>query len=169
MRCGQPGCTGTIVDGYCDVCGMAAASSPAAGAPAQGTTGGAAAPSGRGAAPSSGVNAPSARVSTVTNRLGQVPLGSARSVAGSRPTRRLGPRSGASRLGAGLTEIPAVPILDPRQALMDPPVVAEDKRFCSVCQSPVGRARDGSPGRTKGFCPKCRTPFDFDPKLTPGT
>ena len=24
------------------------------------------------------------------------------------------------------------------------------------------------PGRSKGFCPKCRTPFDFDPKLAPG-
>ncbi len=22
MKCRQPGCTGTIVDGYCDVCGM---------------------------------------------------------------------------------------------------------------------------------------------------
>src|SRR6478735_4253928 len=28
MNCTQPGCTGTIVDGYCDVCGMAAGSSP---------------------------------------------------------------------------------------------------------------------------------------------
>ena len=164
MRCTQPGCNGTIADGYCDVCGMAAASAPAAtatgaaastGAPASGATGGS--------------GAPSARVSSVTNRLGQVPLGSARTVSGSRPTRRLGSRANASRMGAGLTEIPSVPILDPRQALMDPPAVAEDKRFCSVCQSPVGRARDGAPGRSKGFCPKCRTPFDFDPKLTPGT
>ncbi len=23
MKCTQPGCSGTIVDGYCDVCGMA--------------------------------------------------------------------------------------------------------------------------------------------------
>ena len=27
----------------------------------------------------------------------------------------------------------------------------------------------GRPGASKGFCPKCRTPFDFDPKLSPGT
>ena len=27
MKCAQPGCGGTIVDGYCDVCGLA----PAAG------------------------------------------------------------------------------------------------------------------------------------------
>ena len=169
MRCAQPGCTGTVVDGYCDVCGMAAAS-PAAAAttlPPPGVAPASSTPAGAPASTRSG--AASARVSTVTNRLGQVPLGSARSVSGSRPTRRLGSRAGASRLGAGLTEIPSVPILDPRQALMDPPAVSEDKRFCSVCQAPVGRARDGSPGRSKGFCPKCRTPFDFDPKLTPGT
>jgi serine/threonine-protein kinase PknG len=152
---------------------MAASSAPAAAtlpppdaAPAGGGVG---ANATTGGPASTRTGGPSGRISTVTNRLGQVPLGSARTVAGSRPTRRLGARSGASRLGAGLTDIPAIPVLDPRQALMDPAVVAEDKRFCSVCQAPVGRARDGSPGRTKGFCPKCRTPFDFDPKLPPGT
>ena len=25
MNCAQPGCAGTIVDGYCDVCGLAGA------------------------------------------------------------------------------------------------------------------------------------------------
>jgi serine/threonine-protein kinase PknG len=164
MRCAQPGCTGTVVDGYCDVCGMAA-SSPAAplAAPVASSAAGSPASPGAGGSPSS------TRSSTVTNRLGQVPLGSARTVAGSRPTRRIGSRAGVSRLGAGLVDIPSVPVLDPRQALMNPAVVAEEKRFCSVCQAPVGRSRDGSPGRTKGFCPKCRTPFDFDPKLAPGT
>ena len=165
MRCTQPGCTGTVLDGYCDVCGMAAAS-PAAIAPGQ-RAGSSGSPGGS-ASGSSGGSPSSTRSSSVTNRLGQVPLGSARTVSGSRPTRRLGARGGASRLGAGLIDIPSVPILDPRQALMDPPAVGEEKRFCSVCQSPVGRARDGSPGRSKGFCPKCRTPFDFDPKLAPG-
>jgi len=33
---------------------------------------------------------------------------------------------------------------------------------------PVGRARDGQPGRTEGFCPKCRNPFSFNPKLRAG-
>ncbi len=97
-----------------------------------------------------------------------MPFGSARVVAGSRPTRRLDRGGSTSRLGAGLTRVPPVPVVDPRHALMDPPVVAEDKRFCSVCGAPVGRARDGQPGRTKGFCPKCRTPFDFEPRLAPG-
>ena len=27
MKCTQPGCSGTITDGYCDVCGMAPAES----------------------------------------------------------------------------------------------------------------------------------------------
>ena len=27
-KCQEPGCTGSILAGYCDVCGMAAASSP---------------------------------------------------------------------------------------------------------------------------------------------
>ncbi len=169
MRCAQPGCTGSVVDGYCDVCGLAASSAasaagsplPPPGVPVPDTP---AAPGGGPVDPGGG----SSRSASVTNRLGQVPLGSARTVTGSRPTRRLGGRSSA-RLGAGLTEIPAVAVLDPRQALMDPPVVAEEKRFCSVCQAAVGRSREGSPGRTKGFCPKCRTPFDFDPKLAPGT
>ena len=166
--CTQPGCSGSIVDGYCDVCGMAAESSAAAsGSAAPAPTGSARTSGTPGASsPPSGV---SARASSASNRLGQVPLGSARSVAGgSRPTHRLGGRSQTSRLGAGLTEIPSVPVLDPRTALMDPPVVAEEKRFCSVCNAPVGRSREGAPGRSKGFCPKCRTPFDFDPKLAPG-
>ena len=75
----------------------------------------------------------------------------------SAPRRRVDPRS------------PRCPSLDPRQALMDPPTVAEDKRFCSRVPEPGRTCPRGSPGRTKGFCPKCRTPFDFDPKLQPGT
>jgi serine/threonine-protein kinase PknG len=115
-----------------------------------------------------GANPASTRSSGVTNRLGTVPLGSARSTVGSRPTNRLARTARSSRLGAGYTVVPAVPILDPRQALLDPAVVSEEKRFCSVCQNPVGRSHDGVAGRTKGFCPKCRTSYDFEPKLAPG-
>ncbi len=28
--------------------------------------------------------------------------------------------------------------------------------------------RDGQPGRTEGFCPVCRSPFSFTPKLKEG-
>ena len=34
-------------------------------------------------------------------------------------------------------------------------VIPENKRTCSVDGEPVGRSRDGVPGRTEGFCPKC--------------
>src|SRR4051794_22691959 len=162
MRCTQPMCTGTIVDGYCDVCGMAPTAAPnAAPLPPPGVSG-----NGAMSAPSAPLNPGSAV--TGSSRLGSVPFGSARVVAGSRPTRRLDRGGSTSRLGAGLTRVPPVPVVDPRQALMDPPVVGEDKRFCSVCGAPVGRARDGQRGRTKGFCPKCRTAFDFEPRLAPG-
>ena len=45
MKCQQPGCTGTIVDGYCDVCGMAPADGAGATAGSPGLVTGASAPS----------------------------------------------------------------------------------------------------------------------------
>jgi serine/threonine-protein kinase PknG len=51
---------------------------------------------------------------------------------------------------------------------MKDPQVPEDRRYCPSCNSPVGRSRDGRPGRTEGFCPKCRAPFSFTPKLKKG-
>lgn len=157
MKCAQPGCTGTITDGYCDVCGLAGTASTVS------TTDPGVA--------DSAATAGHASARSVTSRLGTVPLGSARNspvTTGSRPTRRLGGSASPSRLGAGLTQVPPIPEVDPRHSLMDPPVVAEEKRYCSVCQSAVGRSRDGAAGRTKGFCPKCRTPFDFEPTLAAG-
>jgi serine/threonine-protein kinase PknG len=165
MKCTQPFCTGSIVDGYCDVCGLAPASipTPTIESPISAATGAAL---GNGA--SASVLNPGSSSITASSRLTSVPFGSARAVGGTRPTQRLGVGSKTSRLGAGLTQVPSIPIVDPRQALMDPPTVGEDKRFCSVCGSQVGRSRDDVPGRSKGFCPKCRTPFDFDPHLSAG-
>ncbi|MGZ6702219.1 MAG: tetratricopeptide repeat protein [Solirubrobacteraceae bacterium] len=73
------------------------------------------------------------------------------------------------RLGAGLVEIPSVPARDPADAVMADPMVPENRRFCATCDEPVGRSRDGTPGRAAGFCRKCGSPFSFEPKLTPGT
>ncbi|MFI6011819.1 tetratricopeptide repeat protein [Streptomyces sp. NPDC051243] len=39
--------------------------------------------------------------------------------------------------------------------------IAEEHRFCPNCAQPVGRGRDGAPGRTTGYCPECGTGFDF--------
>ncbi|HKN99290.1 MAG TPA: tetratricopeptide repeat protein, partial [Pseudonocardiaceae bacterium] len=53
-------------------------------------------------------------------------------------------------------------------AVLANPEVAERKRFCSNCGNPVGRGRDGRPGRTEGFCRECGTAYSFTPKLAPG-
>lgn len=159
--CTQPGCGGTIQDGYCDICGTPAGApviaAPAAGA--TGTAGGAAAGS-----------ASTASKITSSNRLESIPIGSARA-GGSRVTRTVGTgstRLRGVRLGAGLTMVPPVPAIDPQAAIMKDPMVPEDRRFCPSCGSAVGRSRDGQPGRTQGFCAQCRNPFSFTPKLQPG-
>jgi serine/threonine-protein kinase PknG len=48
------------------------------------------------------------------------------------------------------------------------PRVPEAKRYCSSCDQPVGRGRDGRPGLAEGFCRNCGTQFSFSPKLEPG-
>ena len=71
-------------------------------------------------------------------------------------------------LGAGLVEVAAVPARDPSQAVMADPKVAEQRRFCGRCGSPVGRSHDGRPGRSEGFCRHCGAPFSFTPRLRAG-
>ena len=164
--CTQPGCSGTVIDGYCDVCGSPAGA-PAASAPA-------AAP----AAASTVDDAPVAETgagSTRTegsSRLNATALGSRLAVSsGSKITRRIqsgSQRLRSARLGAGLTRVPPAPVIDASQAIMKDPQVPEDKRVCPNCGAPVGRSRDGQPGRAEGFCPKCGTAFSFTPKLQPG-
>ncbi|MHB8184570.1 MAG: serine/threonine-protein kinase [Dermatophilaceae bacterium] len=110
-------------------------------------------------------------MSRASNRLSSTALGSARAISGSKVTRRLGTSSKRLRgagLGAGLTTIPPIPAVDASAAIMRNPSVPEEKRTCPSCGSPVGRSRDGQPGRTEGFCAKCRNPFSFTPKLAPG-
>ncbi len=152
--CAQPGCKGHILDGYCDTCGASGDSDPVE------------------AAGPAGVSSSPSTVSRASNRLASTALGSARAgVGGSTKTRRVrseSQRLRTARLGAGLTTIPPAPAIDASKAIMTDPVVPEDKRFCSNCGNPVGRGKDGRPGRTTGFCPKCRQAFSFDPKLKPG-
>ncbi len=144
-RCSREGCDGEIEDGYCNVCGMAAVPSatPAAGS--------AKAPS-------------STSSSAVSGTAGTGATGRT----GSRGTR--GSRSTSSRgnLGAGLVEVPPVPYRDPSSVVLANPEVPESKRFCAVCDRPVGRSRDGSPGRAEGFCASCGNRFSFTPKLAGG-
>jgi serine/threonine-protein kinase PknG len=148
-RCTQPGCDGVVEDGYCTTCGAPPVSRPSA--PAASSPGTSGAPSGR-----SGVTTGSS-VTGSTRSSRSVRTGSTRSRS-----------SGRGMLGAGLVEVPRVPVRDPATAVKQNPEVAENKRFCSGCGEPVGRARGGRPGRTEGFCPGCGAGYSFSPKLGPG-
>ncbi|WP_308201389.1 serine/threonine-protein kinase [Sphaerisporangium perillae] len=70
----------------------------------------------------------------------------------------------------GLVEVPPVPYRDPSAVVLANPEVPEDRRFCGNpdCGKPVGRQRDGRPGRPEGFCPHCGQRFSFTPKLVAG-
>ncbi|MFJ8625172.1 tetratricopeptide repeat protein [Kitasatospora sp. NPDC093550] len=163
-------CSGTIdADGYCDECGL---TPPGA---------------------DTGVTqpyVPSARVSPDSGRSGSVRsmsarTGSARSMSGRSRSHR-STRTGSSRsvsvrstrgsasagtrnrLGAGLVTVPTVETADPARAVLANPEVPERKRYCSKCEAPVGREKNGRPGRPDGFCTKCGTPYSFTPKLRRG-
>jgi serine/threonine-protein kinase PknG len=71
-------------------------------------------------------------------------------------------------LGAGLVEITPVEARDPAEAVMADPKVAEGRRFCGRCGSPVGRGSDGAPGPAEGACPACGSRFSFTPQLRAG-
>jgi serine/threonine-protein kinase PknG len=184
IACTQPGCAGTVEDGYCNVCGLAPVTGPSTRnappgrAPAGGPSGngGSSLPSAlRGPAPygtgaaggnsgpsrSGGVSGYSSSAGTVT---GSGPSG------GRRGSRSSGGRSRSSRggLGAGLVEVPPVPYRDPASAVLPNPEVPESRRYCGNCDQPVGRGRDGRPGLAEGFCRNCGVRFSFRPKLGRG-
>jgi serine/threonine-protein kinase PknG len=160
--CRQPGCTGTIVDGYCDVCGTPGDATPAS--PGAGASG--SAPAGE------ELTGPVSTMTRGSSRLGSAAIGSQRAGGGgTTATKRVhsgSQRLRSARLGAGLTRVPPAPSIDAAKAIMVNPVVPENKRVCPSCGSPVGRGRDGQPGRAEGFCPKCGSQFSFTPKLQPG-
>ncbi|MGH9224154.1 MAG: tetratricopeptide repeat protein [Acidimicrobiales bacterium] len=154
--CAEPGCGGSVLDdGYCDTCGTKfvppqakpqSKPAPAAARGSRAATGPAPAPPGASRA-----------------------LGSTRSAASRRTSStRSGATSRRSGIGAGIVDVPPAPAVDPSSVVLKTPEVSEDKRFCANCGSPVGRSKDGRPGRASGFCGKCRNPYDFRPKLAPG-
>ena len=145
--CGRPGCAGTIVDGYCDTCGLA---------PAKGT--GVSASTVR--LGQSGVVTPSGRVS------GRVDV--SRLTTRSRQSGSTGSSARRSRIGAGVVDIAPIATVDPSSVVMADPSVPEGRRFCTRCDSPVGRGKNGQPGRTSGFCSQCGARFDFAAKLVAG-
>jgi serine/threonine-protein kinase PknG len=145
ISCAQPGCGGTIEDGYCTTCGLAA--------------------------PPPGPSSPSSSLSSSPSSSpvsAGLPGSAGATSRSSRSRARGSGRSSRGRLGAGLVEIPPVPYRDPAGAVLTDPRVPENRRFCSGCDQPVGRAKDGRPGLTEGFCRNCGTQFSFSPKLAPG-
>jgi serine/threonine-protein kinase PknG len=154
MTCEQPGCTGRVVDGYCNVCGMAPRRAAGVSVSA--------------VAPSASAGFPSAD----NGRSASTPPGTGVAAPETATMRRAGTRrtTGATRgqLGAGLVAVPPTSYRDPSDAVLEAPAVAESRRFCARCGEPVGRSRDGSPGRTEGFCRSCGGPFSFTPKLAGG-
>jgi serine/threonine-protein kinase PknG len=148
--CAQPGCGGTIEDGYCTVCGIAptpvsAPSPPRAASVMSGASGG------------QGSASWSAGTGTGS--------GSRR---GTRGSRGGSGRSSRGALGAGLVEVPPVPARDPATAILADPRVPESRRFCGNCGQRVGQSVNGRAGLTEGFCRQCGTRFSFSPKLAPG-
>jgi serine/threonine-protein kinase PknG len=140
--CQRPGCTGHYdPDGYCDECGHKAPPGVAVGTPS--------------------VGVPSVPTAGFAGATGAGLAG--RSTGHSRSR-----SAGRGRLGANLVEVPPVPLRDPASAVLKDPKVPESQRFCGNCGEPAGRGHDGRPGRTEGFCPKCRTKYSFVPRLTPG-
>jgi serine/threonine-protein kinase PknG len=152
-RCQQAGCTGTIQDGYCEVCGHA--ETKAAGKTATGT-----------AAANPGGNVPSA-VSTpastrsssqITTGTGSSPM--SRAGKGSRRSGHSTSRTSRKQLGAGLITLPDLPSTEPEKAIMADPKVPERKRFCPGCNTALKRET--------GFCGKCGQKYSFLPTLNPG-
>lgn len=148
IACQRAGCVGHYAaDGYCDECGHKAPAGltpPAAGPAARSTS----------------VGSP-----TVSSSLGGVSGRGGLGGAGSSTRSRTG---GRGRLGANLVAVPPVPLRDPAAAVQANPSVPESQRFCAKCGEPVGRGRDGQPGRTEGFCPHDGAPYSFVPALSPG-
>ncbi|WP_429455054.1 tetratricopeptide repeat protein [Nocardia sp. GP40] len=187
-KCAELGCGGTIVGGYCDVCGTAPESAAPHAPPEPAAAGRATAPAhgaaaagercgehGCGGTISNGV-CDTCGIAASTSRPGggvSTPATGGVAGAGRTGTRTVHTRSTTSRsrrgrLGAGMVEVPRVPRVDPSTAVLADPRVPEGKRFCSNCERPVGRSRDGTPGRAEGFCSHCGTRYSFTPKLRRG-
>ena len=146
VACKQPGCTGKIEDGYCDVCGHAAVKSAAASSIT-------ASSSSRHRSSTGPMTA-----SCGTTGTGSTPI--SRSATGSRRTSHSSSRTTRKQLGAGLITLPDLPSLEPEKAILLDPKVPERKRFCAKCDAPLKREA--------GFCGKCGTRYSFVPTLRAG-
>ena len=147
-------CGGAVVDGVCEDCGKPVKAVSLIGAGAGGID----------AAPTAPADTKTGRTRNSTRLTTNHPKQSTGKKA-TRPTRR---RAGVSThtstrrnaLGGGLISLPELPSQDPLKLLMATPEVPPHKRHCPKCEAQVNRS--------KGFCPACGTPYDFEPHLKPG-
>lgn len=88
-------------------------------------------------------------------------------------TRRLVPQMRSAvhdrRLGAGLVELPKIADIEPADAVLAHPVIAERKRNCWRCGKPIGRTIGPGKGDLAGTCPHCGARYSFVPGLARGT
>lgn len=156
-HCRRDGCDGTLVDGYCDVCGMASRPEPLP------------SPRSPAAAPSPGVSVPGAATTSVAAPVaGSVRTPSTVTTSTVTSSTVTGSTTARSGLGQGLVAMPEIVRGDPAAAVLADAAVPEKDRYCGRCGAQVGRGRDGKPGRSQGFCTACRHSFDFSPKLAAG-
>ena len=181
-QCVEPGCPGQYEDGWCNVCGSPEPSQVVAATPASGTPPatattvhggssmpGAGTPAGSPAAAVLSSGSSAALASAAANVATPAPGQSQEAMRAARVRLQ---RSHAavrrSRLGMGLTQVPPVPASDPATKIMVDPQVPESRRTCPNCGAKVGRGAGESEGRQQGFCPQCRAPYSFTPKLVAG-
>ena len=170
QTCNRPGCTGQIVDGVCEDCGRAPLGGPSLVAAQSAAKTGQA--SGNGAVKQALLNTASSRTGTASVSARSV-VSSASGTGSSSVSGRTGGssrRSGSSHtsrrtssrrtLGAGMVQMPEIPVIDPLQVIMADPSVPDNKRHCPNC--------DAKLNHPKGFCPMCGTEYSFVPSLKAG-
>jgi serine/threonine-protein kinase PknG len=150
MKCSQPGCAGTIEDGFCSVCGIEGLAAPGNEREI------------RSSAAATNQALPFVPVTSSTGNVGTVSSTSARNgTSSSRRTTRSSRRTSSRRqLGLGLVQVPELPPLDPTTVVMQNPEVPPNKRFCPNCEQSLKREH--------GFCPKCGQEYSFQPSLRAG-
>ncbi|RNG16695.1 serine/threonine-protein kinase [Streptomyces botrytidirepellens] len=72
--------------------------------------------------------------------------------------------------GDGLLDLPHVELPSLTDLVLDDPRPPSRGQICGRpgCEETVGAPYNGEPALSAGFCPRCRHPFDFTPRLRPG-
>lgn len=142
-RCDRPECGLGEIDeqGYCDVCDLP--------------------PLTPGANPD--IAGPGPDITKLNARVLDVPLVTRRTEVAETTAKRQPHGAGAAARPEpwwGLALVGRTSVPPPDEPAESGGAVPEQRRFC-VNGHPVGREREGRPGRLTGFCGSCRAPFDF--------